>query len=47
MAERMAAGRDRIAPAEVDENGNEKKWYQQRFYQDMTLFYMSPDRIRM
>jgi len=28
MAERMAAGRDRIAPAEVDENGNEKKWYQ-------------------
>lgn len=34
----------------LDEDGQpcmNKKWYQSQFYQDMTMFYMSPNRVRM
>ena len=47
MAERMAASKDKLYPQEEDEHGNKRAWYQAQFYQDMTTFYMSPDRVRM
>ena len=50
MAERMAASRDRIGSMMLDEDGQpcmNKEWYQTPFYQDMTMFYMSPNRVRM